>query len=221
MRIFTDEPGTHEVEGDTPDTLRVIGNEPDTDDDGTVVSIAFPTERPTEELGITMSEFRLDLYRALQQIDRYLKFERTRMPDELLRGERENVSRLIGMVIAMPRSVRHEYHAMRDEHEEREHPIPLDEIPGTWALPIQEMANFASVQFPTLQASISAGEFDEPLDTVRLEELREVISDALGQPIIGVEDRPEKPSNEWPFLPPADEFDPDPPPPVRRFAIVY
>lgn len=221
MRIFTDEPGTNEIEGDAPATLRVIGNEPNTDDDGTVVSIAFPTERPEEELGINMREFRLDLYRVLQQIDRYLKFVRLNIPDTFLRTERENVSRLIGMVIAMPRSVRHEYHALRDEHEDRENPIPLADIPGTWALPIQELSNFASVQFAELQESIAEGEFDTPPDTVRLQELREEISRSLGQPIIGVEDRPELPSEKWPFLPPSDEYEPDPPPPVHNFAVVY
>ena len=159
--------------------MQIFAPGPNLDDSGDVMSLSF--ERGTvREQRIDMGEFRLDLYRAMQQIDRYLRAERSKMPNDLLRDERQNVGRLISMIISLPRSVRHEHHALHDEPEDINNPTPLSEIPGTWAVPIQEISNFASVQFPDIQQSMTDGNYDTPLDSTRLQELRAVISDSVG-----------------------------------------
>lgn len=159
--------------------MQIFAPEPEVDDQDSVVSFSF--ERGTvREKRIDIGEFRLDLYRAMQQMDRYLRAERSKMPHDLLRDERQNVGRLISMIISLPRSVRHEHHALHDEPEDMDNPTPLSEIPGTWAVPIQEISNFASVQFPDIQQRMTDGDYDAPLDSVRLQELRAVISDSVG-----------------------------------------
>jgi hypothetical protein len=198
--------------------MQIFAPEPEVDEHDSVVSFSF--ERGTvREKRIDIGEFRLDLYRAMQQIDRYLKLERLQVPKEHLEDERRNVALLIGMVISLPRSVRHEHHGLQEEHENLENPIPLEDIPGTWALPIQELANFASVQFPDLEGGITENGFTTHLDPVRLQELRDTISDAVGESVIGTNNGEERPSSQWLF-PPKAGFDPEPNPPVMALSIV-
>jgi len=195
--------------------MRIFAEEPDLDENGVLATIPF--ERPTREPRVDMREFRLDLYRAIQQLDAYLSHRRRGMCEELLACERGTVAHYISMVIALPRSVRHEHHALRGELENRKHPTPLENIPGTWALPVQELSVTASTLFPALNPDNTPVTADVDIDPMRLQELRSVLSDAVSNAVIGLEDMPEKPSSKWAL--PGKGGDNEPHPPVITLAI--
>lgn len=191
--------------------MRIFTREPDFGEDGTLATIPF--ERLAKEPRVNMGEFRLDLYRALQQLDAYLSHVRKGRCEALLSIERGTVAHYIAMVITLPRSVRFEHHALRGELENRKHPILLDDIPGTWALPVQELSDAASALFPQLNAdrTSSPAPLDADIDAMRLQELRSVLSDAVSNAVIGLENMPEKPSNTWALPGRGGDHEPSPP----------
>ena len=188
--------------------MQIFTRGPDLDEEGVLATIPF--ERPTREPRVDMREFRLDLYRAIQEIDHYLACCRRGMCEDLLSGERYATAHYISMVIALPRSVRHEHHALQGELERRDHPIPLEDIPGTWALPVQDLSVSASTLFPALNPDNAPVTADVDIDPMRLQELRSVLSDAVSNAVIGLEDMPEKPSSKW-VLPGEGDHEPSPP----------
>ncbi|HLD33079.1 MAG TPA: hypothetical protein VJB10_05845 [Candidatus Peribacteraceae bacterium] len=188
--------------------MQIFTRGPDLDEEGVLATIPF--ERPTREPRVDMREFRLDLYRAIQEIDHYLACCRRGMCEDLLSGERYATAHYISMVIALPRSVRHEHHALQGELERRDHPIPLEDIPGTWALPVQDLSVSASTLFPALNPDNAPVTADVDIDPMRLQELGSVLSDAVGNAVIGLEDEPEKPSSKW-VLPGGGDHEPSPP----------
>ncbi|KKW38322.1 hypothetical protein A2454_03645 [Candidatus Peribacteria bacterium RIFOXYC2_FULL_55_14] len=189
--------------------MRIFAGEPDLDEDGVLATIPF--ERPTREPRVDMREFRLDLYRAIQEIDHYLACCRRGMCEDILSGERYATALCISMVIALPRSVRYEHHALRGELENRKHPTPLENIPGTWALPVQDLSVTASTLFPALNPDNTPVTADVDIDPMRLQELRSVLSDAVGNTVIGLEDEPEKPSSKWALPGRGGDHEPSPP----------